>query len=51
MNSVILSGGDLGGTIVEWPEGETELALEGLIYRLEGEQAIYIGPFLVSTNL
>ena len=44
MNNVVLSGGDLGGTIVIWPDGQTELEIEGFIYQLVSEgQAVFVG--------
>ena len=43
MNSVILSGGDLGGTVVEWPEGQEEMIIDGYIYRLQDNQGIFVG--------
>jgi hypothetical protein len=40
---VILSGGDLGGTIVVVADGDTVININGFIYQIVGEQAVYIG--------
>ncbi len=43
METVMLSGGDLGGTEVEWPEGEAFIVIDGLRYRRVGDAAVYEG--------
>lgn len=44
MSNIVLSGGDLGGTVVTWPEGETEMVIDGFIYRLVStDQAVFVG--------
>lgn len=45
MSNIILSGGDLGGTIVIWPDDQDELNIDGLIYRLDESraQAVFVG--------
>lgn len=41
---ITLSGGDLGGTQIEWPEGQQEIVLEGLVYRLISDSlAVFAG--------
>lgn len=44
MSKVILSGGDLGGEVVDWPIGQEIQVIWGYRYRLvEGSLAIYEG--------
>ncbi len=40
---IVLSGGDLGGEVVEWVDGEETLTINGLVYKLIGEQAVFVG--------
>lgn len=43
---VTLSGGDQGGQVVTWTEGQPEMTFSGLVYRLNPDNvsAVYIGP-------
>ncbi len=41
---VTLSGGDLGGQDIFWPEGEDTLVVQGCIYRkVSDTQAVFVG--------
>lgn len=45
MLNVVLSGGDLGGTVVQWPEHLDAQDIEGYIYCLISDsQAVFTGP-------
>ena len=43
---VTLSGGDQGGLVVTWTEGQQEMTFSGLVYRLlpDNVSAVYTGP-------
>ena len=43
---ITLSGADLGGQVVTWTEGQTEMTFGGLVYTLVAgtTQAVYTGP-------
>ena len=42
---VTLSGGDLGGQVVEWTPGQPEMSFSGYQYRLmpDNQTAVFVG--------
>ena len=40
---ITLSGGDFGGILVDWPEGQEIMQIENCIYRLFENQGIFVG--------
>ena len=43
MSIVVLSGGDLGGTEVEWNDAEEKMVFDGACYRKVNGIAVYEG--------
>lgn len=41
--NIVLSGGELGGQEIEWPENEKSLIINGLCYKISTDVAVYNG--------